>query len=84
MANIGFLQPYPVVAAIALLKICRYTAEISALISLYEHFSETIFIPKLFRQSVYFCLIRRFLVRIRILNVSRAAETISILGNVQE
>jgi hypothetical protein len=64
--NIEFLQPYPVVAADALLEIG--TAVISAGLSLDEHLSQTntSYVPKFCYQSVYCCLIRYFLVRIRI------------------
>jgi hypothetical protein len=64
--NIEFLQPYPVVAADALLEIG--TAIISALLSLDEHLSQTntSCVTKFCYQSVYCCLIRYFLVRIRI------------------
>jgi hypothetical protein len=63
--NIEFLQPYPVVAADALLEIG--TAVISAVLSLDEHLSQTntSCVPKFRYQSVYCCLIRYFLVRIR-------------------
>jgi hypothetical protein len=64
--SIEFLQSYPVVAADALLEIG--TAVISAVLSLDEHLSQTnnSCAPKFCYQSVYFCLIRYFLVRIRI------------------
>jgi hypothetical protein len=64
--NIEFLQKYPVVAANALLEIG--TAVISAVLSLDEHLSQinTSCVPKCCYQSMYCCLIRYFLVRIRI------------------
>jgi hypothetical protein len=63
--SIEFLHPYPVIVADALLEIG--TAVVSAVSSLDEHLSETNIscVPKFWNQSVY-CLIRYFLVRIRI------------------
>jgi hypothetical protein len=55
--NIEFLQPYPAVAADALLEVGA--AVISAVLSLDEHLSQTntSFVPKFCYQPVYCCLI---------------------------
>jgi hypothetical protein len=65
-SNIEFWQPYPIVAADALLEIG--TTVISAVLSLSKHLSHTNTTPvlKLCYQSVYYCIIRYFLVSIRI------------------
>jgi hypothetical protein len=71
--SIGFLQPYPVVAADALLEIS--TSVISAVLSLDEHLSQTntYCAPKFCFQSVYCCLIRYSLSGYALLNASRTA-----------
>jgi hypothetical protein len=82
--SIEFLQPYPVVAADALLEIG--TAVISAVLSLDEHLSQTdtSCVPKLCYQSVYCCLIRYFIVQMRIAECFTNSSKISILSNIQE
>jgi hypothetical protein len=80
LRNIKFLKPYPVVAADALLEID--TAVISAVLSLDEHLSQTntSCVPKLCYQSVYCCLIRYFLFRMR----HEHQQTVSMRSNVRE
>jgi hypothetical protein len=64
--NIEFLQPYPVVAADALLEIG--TAAITAVLSLHEHLSKanTSCDQNFCYQSAHYRVIRHFLVKIRI------------------
>jgi hypothetical protein len=81
--NIGFLQPYSVVAADALSEIG--TAVISAVLSLDEHLSQThtSCVPKCCYQSMYCCLIR-YIVTTHCYMLHEQQQTISMRNNVCE